>query len=73
MAMSDQVTISLNDAAQNIRQAISFASRSEEPIIVQKLSMLLGEIESFKHIETQIKIMNIMAEKYKDILSHEDN
>lgn len=73
MAMSDQVTISLNDAAQNIRQAISFAARSEDPIIVQKLSLILSEIENFKHVETQIKMLNIMAEQFKNIPGLEDS
>jgi hypothetical protein len=73
MAMSEQVELSLMDAANNIREAISFAGRYEHPIIINKLSMLLNEIENFKYIETQIKINDMMTDHFKNMTSPGDD
>jgi hypothetical protein len=62
MALSTQVKESINQAANNLRDALAFAARSEHPVVISTLTDLLVRIESVESIED---IMRQMDDKSK--------
>jgi len=53
--LSEQVTISLKEAQNNLREALGFASKSEEPRINIAISQILEATEQImKYYEKQI-------------------
>ena len=46
MALSKSVEESLNEAEQNLRNALAFAARQERPIVCSVIADLIGRIES---------------------------
>lgn len=46
MALSKSVEESLNEAEQNLRNALSFAARQERPIVCSVIADLISRIES---------------------------
>ena len=63
MALSTQVKESINQAANNLRDALAFAARSEHPVVISTLTDLLVRIESVESIED---IMRQMDDKSKN-------
>jgi hypothetical protein len=63
MALSTQVKESVNQAANNLRDALAFAARSEHPIVISTLTDLLIRIESLESVED---IMRQMEDKSKN-------
>ena len=64
MALSTQVKESINQAANNLRDALAFAARSEHPVVISTLTDLLVRIESVESIED---IMRQMDDKSKSL------
>ena len=60
MTLSQQTIDHLDDAAGNLRSALRSAAVNEKPIVVQKLSKLLLDIEQCKEFD---HIMDLMEEK----------
>ena len=59
MALSEQVELSLRDAQDNLRNALSFSARSEKPFISKHIADMLAEIENLLHaVEIVEKIEN---------------
>tara|TARA_Y100001954_G_scaffold30129_1_gene27709 strand:+ start:258 stop:494 length:237 start_codon:yes stop_codon:yes gene_type:complete len=59
MALSEQVELSLRDAQENLRNALSFSARSEKPFISKHIADMLAEIENLLHaVEIVEKIEN---------------
>ena len=46
MALSKSVEESLNEAEQNLRNALSFAARQERPMVCSVIAELISRIES---------------------------
>ena len=63
MALSTQVKESINQAANNLRDALAFAARSEHPVVISTLTDLLVRIESVESIED---VMRQMEDKAKN-------
>ena len=56
MAISEQVKESMNEAAANVREAISIASRTnEDPVVVSYLSRILIDIDRINTLEMEIE------------------
>ena len=51
MALSNQVKESINQATNNLREALAFAARSEHPIVISTLSDIMIRLESLESIE----------------------
>ena len=59
MALSEQVELSLRDAQENLKNALSFSARSEKPFISKHIADMLAEIENLLHaVEIVEKIEN---------------
>ena len=54
MALSQQVETSLKEAQQNLRNALSFAARTESPYISKHIAEMLSRIESIIDAEELI-------------------
>jgi len=50
MALSQQVEISLKEAQQNLRNALSFAARTEKPYIAKHIADMMANIDNIIHI-----------------------
>ena len=60
MALPTQITDSLKEAEANIRNALAFAARSEQPIVCSTLTQILADIKS---VETYDTIMDKLGEQ----------
>ena len=60
MALPTQITDSLKEAESNIRNALAFAARSEQPIFCSTLTQILADIKS---VETYDTIMDKLGEQ----------
>ena len=66
MALSQQVSDSLDEAKANLRNALSFAARTEEPYISKHIADILLSIDTIK--ETHQYLSNI-----KDIMGESED
>lgn len=57
MTISSQVKESTMQAAQNLREALAFAARSEHPMIVSALSDLIVRVESIELMDTCMHLL----------------
>lgn len=69
MTLSKTVIESLNEASSHVRNALSYASRSERPVIVKKLSEILFEIEN---IESTDDLFDTLDSIGGDLSSNEE-
>ena len=56
MTLSKQVQDSLDEAQANLRNALAFAARSEEPYMSKHIADMLLSIESLKHTSELLAI-----------------
>jgi len=59
MALSSQVKGSLDESVSHLREALAFAARTEQPIIVSAISELICRIDTLDQ-------MNDIMQKLKD-------
>ena len=50
MALSQQVESSLLEAQQNLRNALSFAARTEKPYIAKHIADMMSNIDNIIHV-----------------------
>jgi len=50
MALSEQVETSLIEAQENLRNALSFAARTEKPYIAKHIADMMSNIDNIIHI-----------------------
>ena len=50
MTLSKQVQDSLDEAQSNLRNALAFAARNEEPYVSKHIADLMHSIENIKHV-----------------------
>ena len=51
MALSNQVKESIEQATNNLRDALAFAARSEHPVVINAISDIILHLESIDSIE----------------------
>jgi hypothetical protein len=51
MSLSNQVKESVNQATENLRDALAFAARGEHPIVINLLADMLSRLESLEHMD----------------------
>lgn len=51
MSLSNQVKESVNQAAENLRDALAFAARGEHSIVISMLSDMLTRLESLEQMD----------------------
>tara|TARA_R100001594_G_scaffold93634_1_gene127887 strand:+ start:89 stop:325 length:237 start_codon:yes stop_codon:yes gene_type:complete len=67
MTLSKQVESSLDEAVESLRNALSFAARSEEPYISKHIADVMFQIENLKNVS------NVLAISDKIIKDLEEN
>ena len=50
MPLSEQVETSLRDAQEDLRNALSFAARTEKPYISKHIADMLSNIDNILHV-----------------------
>ena len=70
MTLSKQVQSSLDEAVASLRNALSFAARTEEPYISKHIADVMFQIENLKNVSNVLA----MSEKImKDLNIEEEN
>ena len=63
MALTHQVSDSLDDAKANLRNALSFAARTEEPYVSKHIADVLMAIETIKDTHNYLaNLKDVMGE-----------
>ena len=70
MTLSKQVQSSLDEAHANLRNALAFAARNEEPYVSKHIADLMHSIENIKHVTN---FMAISDKVMKDLNLEEEN
>ena len=56
MTLSNQVQYSLDEAVSSLRNALSFAARTEEPYISKHIADVMFQIENLKNVSNVLAI-----------------
>jgi len=51
MSLSTQVKASVQEASENLRDAIAFAARGEHPIVINVLADIISRLESLEEVD----------------------
>ena len=70
MTLSTQVQDSLDEAVASLRNALSFAARTEEPYISKHIADIMFQIENLKNVSN---LMAISDKVMKDLNLEEEN
>ena len=70
MTLSKQVESSLDEAVASLRNALSFAARTEEPYISKHIADVMFQIENLKNVSN---LMAISDKVIKDLNLEEEN
>jgi len=64
MSLSTQVKASVQEASNNLRDAIAFAARGEHPIVISLLSDMISRLESLEEMDQIMeKFSNVAGRK----------
>ena len=63
MALSQQVESSLLEAQQSLRNALSFAARTEKPYIAKHIADMMSNIDNILHV---VPLLEQVEEGLKD-------
>jgi len=55
MSLSTQVSESLKDAQSDLRNALAYAARNEEPWMVKHIATALADIDNLFHVESLLE------------------
>ena len=66
MTLSKQVESSLNEAVASLRNALSFAARTEEPYISKHIADVMFQIENLKNVSNVLSISQKIMEEMED-------
>ena len=66
MALSKQVQESLDEAQSNLRNALSFAARTEEPYISKHIADVMFQIENLKNVSNVLAISDKIMKDLED-------
>jgi len=70
MTLSKQVETSLDEAVASLRNALSFAARTEEPYISKHIADVMFQIENLKNVSN---VLSMSKEIMKDLNLEEEN
>lgn len=66
--ISERVQEELNEAAGHLRNALSFASRTEKPAVIKHISEILNSIENVTLIDRQVDFLKKYQESILKII-----
>jgi hypothetical protein len=58
--ISERVQEELNNASSHIRNALSFASRTEKPVVIRLIGEILISIENISIVDQQFEAMDLL-------------
>jgi len=70
MTLSKQVESSLDEAVASLRNALSFAARTEEPYISKHIADVMFQIENLKNVSN---VLAMSKDIMKDLNLEEEN
>jgi hypothetical protein len=66
MTLSKQVEASLDEAVASLRNALSFAARTEEPYISKHIADVMFQIENLKNVSNVLAISDKIMKDLED-------
>ena len=66
MTLSKQVESSLDEAVASLRNALSFAARTEEPYISKHIADIMFQIENLKNVSNVLAISDKIMKDLED-------
>ena len=66
MTLSKQVESSLDEAVESLRNALSFAARSEEPYVSKHIADVMFQIENLKNVSNVLAISEKIMKDLED-------
>ena len=66
MTLSKQVQESLDEAQSNLRNALAFSARSEEPYVSKHIADVMHSIENIKHVTELLAISDKVIKEMED-------
>ena len=66
MTLSKQVEASLDEAVASLRNALSFAARSEEPYVSKHIADVMFQIENLKNVSNVLAISDKIMKDLED-------
>ena len=66
MTLSKQVQDSLDEATASLRNALSFAARSEEPYISKHIADVMFQIENLKNVSNVLAMSEQIMKQMED-------
>jgi hypothetical protein len=60
--ISERVQEELSEAASHIRNALSFASRTEKPVVIRLIGEILVSIENISAVDQQYEALKTLQE-----------
>jgi len=66
MTLSKQVQDSLDDAQENLRNALAFSARSEEPYISKHIADVMFQIENLKSVTNLMAISDKVMKQLEE-------
>ena len=66
MTLSKQVEASLDEAVASLRNALSFAARTEEPYISKHIADVMFQIETLKNVSNVLAISDKIMKDLED-------
>ena len=70
MTLSKQVESSLDEAVASLRNALSFAARTEEPYISKHIADVMFQIENLKNVSN---VLSMSKDIMKDLNLEDEN
>ena len=66
MSLSAQVSESLKDAQSDLRNALAYAARNEEPWMVKHIATALADIDNLFHVESLLEKADKVIEELEE-------
>ena len=66
MSLSTQVSESLKDAQSDLRNALAYAARNEEPWMVKHIATALADIDNLFHVENLLERADKVIEELEE-------
>ena len=66
MALSKQVQESLDEAQANLRNALAYAARNEEPYMSKHIADIMFSIENLKNVSNVLAISDKVMKQLED-------
>ena len=66
MSLSTQVSESLKDAQSDLRNALAYAARNEEPWMVKHIATALSDIDNLFHVESLLDKADKVIEELEE-------